>query len=363
MKTIIFFIGALFSFFIMASDVSYVNILLKNPSKLDEEILSVEQKEKQELGFDEINKLEKLKFNLIQIKRYRIDLEKQNTLDEAIEIANNSKWSNTSIFLSKIKMICLNSKKIENECFLSLSEVNDFLINRKMPESSKIQLQKLANDYSKYLEARIVVSDQFLDHTNRLIAEAKKIRIRPGLPLAVVKLEPAQSMSSAIETSLFGRYFDYLKWIVLAGGVGLLLLTLIFRKIKKNKIKRFYKDVFYITKRQRIPTKFYGKIKLSKVSKLKRVDSIYLNLLNSTGILKSKLDVRLKNRGENLLIETVIYSNMPIQDFSKEESFHKFSQELENAEKEMMMLGGELHLSNSFDHQGKFVSSSFTIVI
>jgi hypothetical protein len=118
-----------------------------------------------------------------------------------------------------------------------------------------------------------------------------------------------------------------------------------------------------VTQKHKIPTKFYGKIKRVNTAKLKKIDTLYIDLLNSSGVLKTNLDVRLKNRDKKLIIETVVYSKNPIQDVVLENSFVKFTEQLYLVEKEMIKLGGELHVTNAFDQQGKFASSSFVVIL
>jgi hypothetical protein len=375
MKKTILVAGLAFSTMAISTEAVNVNALLTNPDQLDMEILKVEQIPALKLSEVQKNKIEKLKFNLIELKRLGKGLSNEGAMNEALKFSNNHQWTNTSAFLYKAKEACQSAVNLENECFIKLAEFDEFVKNRQMPEDSKVHLKNLVKDYSQFKEAGMVINGAFLRTTNALLEDSQDLITSSIRPLATIKIAPAAEVKKPIvvapkipEKSLisfeeFSKYSDFLMW-----GLGSVLLVAlavkgIFVKKEKNRIKRFYSDILYVTQKHKIPTKFYGKIKRVNTAKLKKIDTLYIDLLNSSGVLKTNLDVRLKNRDKKLIIETVVYSKNPIQDVVLENSFVKFTEQLHLVEKEMIKLGGELHVTNAFDQQGKFASSSFVVIL
>lgn len=375
MRKTILVAGLAFSTVALSNEAINVSTLLANPDQLDVEILKVEQIPTSKLNEVQKNKIEKLKYNLIELKRLGSGLNHEGALNEALKLSNNRQWTNTSAFLYQAQEACQSAVNLENECFIKLAEFDEFVKNRQMPEESKMHLKNLVKDYSQFKEAGMVINGAFLRTTNALLEDSQDLITSSIRPLATIKIAPATVVKKEIPVALkvstkslitfeeFSKYSDFFMW-----GLGpVLLLGLavkgVFVKKEKNRIKRFYSDILYVTQKHKIPTKFYGKIKRVNSEKLKKIDTLYIDLLNSSGVLKTNMDVRLKNRDKKLIIETVVYSKNPIQDVVLENSFSKFTEQLHLVEKEMIKLGGELHVTNAFDQQGKFASSSFVVIL
>ena len=357
-----------------------VEELINNIEKLDQVIRNTEQALSKDItSFDkqELEKLEKLNLNLIDLKIHSSNLKKGNSIDEAITLSDLNQWPDISNVLNKIKTLCSGAEGLEKECYIEISNFFSFIKIKQLSEEYKNKVNGLVSDYSQFNESKTIINNSFIQTTSKLLTETTEIIASLHKPFAVIKMTPLilekeisstmshESLKSDIRlwTSLSNFYLRFKFYI----AIGLLFLVIaiavIVRKINNKKLLKFYKKIYFVSRKNQLETKLFGKVKFSNRNKLKNIEESYYDLLVSSQMMNKDVDVRIKNKDNKLIIETQFHSEKAIEEFLNEESSEDLIKEFESIEKKLISLGGELHLSNYFDPKGKLTKTCFTVVI
>lgn len=374
----IIFLALAFPVLIQASEIKNVQFYLKDINVLGKDILKIEKVLDGKISGQEREKVENLRKNLTELKVHARELNNSSGLDEAIAISNQNQWTNTSTFLYRVKNACVNVESMQNECFIQLASFDPFISKKLIPEDIKLKFSQLVDDYGKHTEAKILINDEFIKSTDELLVNTQTVLSEAEKPLAVITMTPVhvngKKISSSIqppskqENKTSPVKFNKTYLFSFIGGLAFLSFALVgMKQLSKRKIKKdiakFYSGIFFVTQKQRMNTKVFGKIKANNVDKLKRIDTIYFDLLGSSSILDSDVNVRIKNKEKKLILEMEIYSEKPLQDYLAIETYSNLNEKLDVVEKQVLGIGGDLQLANYFDNQGKFTNSCLIVVI
>lgn len=352
--------------------------LTHDMDKLNHKILKTEHILSRDLPAKDRDDLEKLKQNLIEIKSHFKAYNDSNGLETAITLSSNKGWSATNSFLNKIKTSCSTAENMEKDCFVELSNFDKFIVTRAISQSDKETLLNLMATYAKFSEAKIVLNDTFENTTDQLLKNYNSSFLKEERPLATVSLAPAGSMKpdalktippavDKMESSDFAEAINLAnlyKYHVL-GLIIVLVAFTFYRRSSGNKrvLKSFYSNIFISAKKKRLKARIFGNVNPGNVVKIKEIKKPFLALLDSSTLLNANLDVKIRNRGQKVVIDTILHVQKPIQEFSSMDAYSSFAIELGAIEKSLHDLGGELSITNTFDNEGKLNGTYFTIVV
>lgn len=370
MKIGVFLFLILFSGITRSIENPSVQGYINNPEILNVKIHTIESSLKNNLSSAERDSLEKLRWNLIDLKNSIPLLQEEKGLMDAISLAEKMKWENTLTELYQIKKICAAVPLNENECLIEISSFDSFVETRAIGLIQKNLLKTSVEAFGKTIQARLLINENFVSHTNALLASSQEALVVPDAPLVTVKIAPAKKLIpvTAEKKNNLVAVKALESALPLKVGVGLfflLVLGIIFaRKFQtKKKIDNFYAQVFYKIRKTDQKIRLFGKIKPLNAQKLDKISASYLDFFANASAVKSNIDIKMKNREEKLIIETVFYTSNPIQETLKMESIQAMSEKLSLLESRLMSLSGELILSNSFDNTGKISNTSITIIL
>lgn len=351
--------------------------LTHDMDKLNHKILKTELILSREIPEKDRDDLEKLKQNLINIKSNFIAYNDSEGLDKAMALTVTKGWMTTNSFLNKIKISCSNIEKMEKDCFIDLSNFDKFVATRAISLIDKETLLSLMATYAKFSEAKIVLNDSFENVTDELLKNYKNSFLKEEKPLVMVSLTPPGTMKSEIVKTIPQpikkiKNKDYVeainmaylyKYHLLGFFIVLTAFSIYARSVgQKKELMSFYSNIFISAKKKRLKARIFGHINRRNIAKIRKINRPFLALLDSSTILNTNLDVKFKNRGNKVVIDTVLHVQKPIQELSSMDTYSLFAKELEVFEKSLHDFGGEFSITNTFDNEGKFNGAFFTIV-
>jgi hypothetical protein len=381
---ILFFL-LIFPIILQASEVRSVNNYLTDINFLESDLSKIDNAINSNLSMQNRREVEKLRRNLTEFKIHSNELNNSKSLDSAINFSISRGWVNTSEFLNRIKSTCSNFNSSQNECFIKLADFDQFIDTRKISNADKIHFHQLIDVFGKYVEAKIIINDSFVKDTDELIRKNSALFVEFTKPLAVVKIIPIKNLKKILEVVpkkinknvLVQSNLVYLltyaknnKSFISNIGIAIfsficIAVMLIFftRKRIKKQINHFYSSIFYIAHKKNIKMKIFGHMNVTNIKKLKIIEKSYLELINSSSVFKSDLNIRIKNKEQKLILEMVVYIDRPIQEWFSLESCAAFQDKLLSIEKDLSGVNGELHISSIFDNHGAFINSNLTVVL
>ena len=140
--------------------------------------------------------LEKLRWNLIDLKNSIPALMNTGSLTEAIVLAENNKWANTLTELYKIEKACSALETSENECLIEITSFDSFVVSRNIDLNQKQLLKSSVESYGKYIQARLNINNEFSSITDALLVSSEESMVIPEVPLVTVKMAPAHIIKS-----------------------------------------------------------------------------------------------------------------------------------------------------------------------
>ena len=352
--------------------------LIHDMDKLNHKILKTEHILSRDLPAKDRDDLEKLKQNLIEIKSHFIAYNDSNGLEKAIALSSNKGWSATNSFLNKIQTSCSIAENMEKDCFIELSNFDNFVATRAISQSDKEALLQLMATYAKFSEAKIVLNDSFENTTDKLLKNYNSSFLKEERPLATISLTPSGTIKSDVVKPMppaiekmdsHGEVEDIsmvnLYKYHLIGFFSVLVAFTFYRRStgKKRELKSFYSNIFISAKKKKLKARIFGNVNPGNIVKIKKIKKPFLALLDSSTLLNANLDVKIRNRGKKVVIDTVLHVQKPIQELSSMDTYSSFANELEAIEKSLHDFGGELSITNTFDNEGKLNSTYFTIVV
>jgi hypothetical protein len=356
-------------------------VLTQDMDKLNHKILKTEHILSRELPEKERDDLEKLKQNLIDIKSHFIAYNDSKGLEIAIALSEKKGWVTTNSLLHKIQTSCSIVENMEKDCFVELSNFDKFVVTRAISQSDKETLLNLMATYAKFSEAKLVLNDSFENTTNELLKNYNSSFLKEEKPLATVSLAPAGTMKSdvvkkipsAVEKVESSDSAEVIKMALLykyhlVGFIGALVALVAFTFFrrssgKKRELKSFYSGIFISAKKKKLKARIFGNVNPGNIVKIRKIKMPFLALLDSSTIFNANLDVKIRNRGKKVVIDTVFHVQKTIQELSSIEAYSSFAKELEEIERSLHHFGGELSITNTFDNEGKLNGTYFTIVV
>lgn len=353
-------------------------VLTQDMDKLNHKILKTEHILSRDLPEKERDDLEKLKQYLTEIKSHFMAYNDSKGLDIAIALTEKKGWIETNSFLHKIQTSCSIEENLEKDCFVELSNFDNFVATRALSQSDKETLLNLMATYAKFSEAKLVLNNKFENVTNELLKNYNSSFLKEERPLATVSLAPAGTMKSDIvkkspliekkvesndsvgDINMFLAYKYHLM-----GIVGALVALTFYRRSsgKKRELKSFYSSIFITAKKKRLKARIFGNVNPGNVVKVRKIKKSLLALLDSSTVFNANMDVKIRNRGKKIVIDTVFHVQKTIQELSSMDAYSSFARELEEIEKSLHDFGGELSITNTFDNEGKLNGTYFTIVV
>jgi len=352
--------------------------LTHDMDKLNHKILKTEHILSRDLPTKDRDDLEKLKQNLIEIKSHFIAYNDSKGLEKAMALAQKKGWVVTTSFLNKIQTSCSIVENMEKDCFLELSNFDKFVASRAISQSDKETLLDLMATYAKFSEAKIVFNESFESSTDQLLKNYNSSFLKEERPLATVSLAPPGTMRPDVVKKIPPaakklKGHDYFEVINVAhlykyhvmGFISILVAFIFYRRSsgKKREMKSFYSNIFISAKKKKLKARIFGNVNSGNIVKIRKIKGPFLELLASTTILNANLDVKIRNRGKKVVIDTILHVQKPIQELSSIDGNSLFANELEVIEKTLHDFGGELSITNTFDNEGKLHSTYFTIVV
>ncbi len=349
--------------------------LAHNLEGLNHSILKAESALSKTVGLDEREGLEKLKVQLIELKRLYADYNNSSGLEKAQRMASEKSWFNTTQFLNRIQMTCSTPQGLENDCFLELSEFDKFISSRGISQHEKNELQDLLEGYSRYNEAKMVFSSNFISSTDALLAKYDALLHQNDRPLATVTVMAAGSMkpetiiqkkpqrkkTAQEKISLLPPVWV---WQAIAGFFALgLFYRMMSSFIKKREAKNFYSNVFISAKKKRLRARIFGQVNPSNSKKIQKIQKIYMKFLGDSYLLNANVDVKIKNRDNKLVLETVYHIQKPFLSLMEQEGHTSLKQSVEDIEKSLQDIGGEISMTSHFSGDGKMMNTFVSVEV
>lgn len=344
---------------------------LSDSEKLKADMHKIEMTLNGQVTTQERDGVEKLKWRLADIRDNHSAYENLSGFNQAFTMASNNNWVHVIAALDKIKTACTASTTAGDNCFIELSSFDDFVDSRNMSDANKIFMKSSIDSYSKHLQAKLLLNEKFIRETDALLNEYRNVLTKPEMPLVTVKIEPAKSAPMvAIQKLAAARIPEQpmaFSWWWVGAGAALILGAagnIMRKRIRaKRVIRDFYGRIFFKVRKNTYKTKIFGNIQLQNSRKAVKIETEYLNFVSTIDSLKANVDIKFKNRDKKLVIETLVYTSNPIQEFIKTDETKTISKSIADLESRVFALGGEVSISNLIDQTGKIVNSSITLTV
>ena len=371
-------------FFTLISHVAFsastVEELIQIPTYLNKTIIDLDFLLEKNIPNLDNKELEVLKWGLIDIKNNLVNLEKKTAISDALALAENHKWNSVTNVLLKIEEICSNIEKMGNECSTKINEFDNFLGLLTLSASDKSILKEFVNEYSTFIKAKLIINDNFVKTLNTSLIKFDSLINVPGKPLASIKLSaPILKELPTIkkelflvhkkENSLFTQLMETNKIIKTSVFVFLLLLIfsvsrkLYLKRLKLKKINNFYQVILYGNHKNKIKTKIFGRVGVNDFKKFNHVRSTYVELVELLGPLKSAMDIKFKKNNKTFIIETLLHTSIPLQQYLSSENHNLLSLVVNRLNEVTSQVAGKVLITNSFDQSGYLVNSKIIITL
>lgn len=379
LKIIIFITFSILSFFCFGAE--KVQELMNNPADLSQKINVLESLIAKEIESTQRQELEVLKWGLVDIKNNLLNLKNDKAIVEAIDYAKNKGWTNTLRELHNLKATCSISNKMGNECFVEKSEFDLFIDSRNISNVEKMKFKSFLEEYITYIQAKLIINENLLKSVNQSLLKFESLINKSLRPLASIKLstptltniKKISTEKKAVVVVQKNESYFFNQMFSVKNLVGISVMSLAFvlisffgrkfylRRIKQKEVNNFYKTIFYQSHKNKTKTKIFGSIDLSDFKKFNHIKKSYVQFIELLGPFKSSMDIKFKKKDKTFIIETLLYTSIPMQQYFNSENHGPFFQGVSKLNELASQIAGKVFITNSFDQTGNIVSSKLII--
>jgi hypothetical protein len=355
---------------------------------------------------EEISKNEKDKIYKDTLDQYKYLLAKYEILNSRLSLrqfsedAGASGWTNIKRIARNLSVMCEDGKVDYSSCKVGIARLTDFVIKSSLNGENKESIISFLNSYRAEVDVMSTFDDSFIARFNQnseMINKAKfdlrksapiVVNIKPLKPLNPVvpevtkeeiktinktiapqKIEANQSFSikefaQGVVASVVRRVNGIAARDLLLFSVSICLFVfssfIYYLNQEKRKIKYFQGKVFRIAKNNKMKVKIFGRSSLSGVREAKNIENKFLDSFGQLKLVTDSAHVKFKTKNNVLSVETLYFSKIAAQNFSRKEIF-AFQKSIESLQKTVELNEGELVFNSKINHKGEITQTGYVI--